>query len=387
MGNVIQLDARVCMRVFTDFSPELDKSWGHLYAGLHTPSFLQHPEWYRCWDSAYGSRKDKENIFVLIEEAGVPIAIVPLAYYRSAHVGVAVRRLALQTDFELKDFIFDERKFTPRVFLDALQALARHERYAWDVFAADRLAQDSLACRLLSEARTASRHLEQSQVMNRLRRRSDGDAAFAIPKGWLKTLQKKQRRLADLGAVGFDIVSEEPVSEEPVAKEPALVAAYASFLQIEGAGWKGEAGNNTSLLQDAHQQKFYCDLVATVADGFAGSVALLTLNNVAVAATVNLRVGDTFNIMKIAYDENYRDFSPGNLLILKIAENLSGDTGIAYVNFISGLEWHKIWGPETLPVFDMNFYSRTPCGYALLLKARLKPLVQQFSKVLKALTV
>jgi len=97
---------------------------------------------------------------------------------------------------------------------------------------------------------------------------SDGDAAHyverAVGKKRHKEFQRLRRRLAESGAVAFEM-----------ARSPAAVAAaLQDFLALEAKGWKGAAG--TALVQSAELRRFAEAAVDTLArHGQAGVARLL----------------------------------------------------------------------------------------------------------------
>ena len=145
-----------------------------------------------------------------------------------------------------------------------------------------------------------------------------------LPARRRKDLQRNRRRLEALG----------PVAHVAYSSGEGLNQAVEAFLSIEASGWKGEQG--TALAKDLHTQRF-----AQQAFANGGSrVDLLTLNGVAIAASVVVFAGQVGFTVKCAYDERYRNYSAGLLLELEVirsflqegwAERLDGATAGAHV--------------------------------------------------------
>jgi CelD/BcsL family acetyltransferase involved in cellulose biosynthesis len=147
-----------------------------------------------------------------------------------------------------------------------------------------------------------------------------------------KKMRQDWNRLAALGAV--EIVND---------RTPAAArAAFETFLEMEHQSWKG--ANGTALLCSARDAGFVRRWFSNLADAGAASVAMLTLDGKAIATQVLLRQGTTAYTWKIAYDAAYEKYSPGVLLVDRLAEQLLDD-GIDAVESCSPLGgfMEKVW--------------------------------------------
>ena len=132
----------------------------------------------------------------------------------------------------------------------------------------------------------------------------------------LKELRRQRHRLAEHGAVSFD-----------VARSPAEVAnAIETFLKLEASGWKGQRG--TALLQVEGDAIFIRR--ATVALAAAGRCEIITLRSgeAPVAAGIVLRQQSRAFFFKIGIDERFAKFSPGVQLTLELTRHLCADPAI-----------------------------------------------------------
>jgi len=142
----------------------------------------------------------------------------------------------------------------------------------------------------------------------------------ALPHKKLKELGRQLRRLADDGAVAWDI-----------ARDPAAVAsALGDFLTLEAAGWKGRAG--TAAERDPAIRAFMEAAVPALARDGQAEIMRLSLAGCAIAALIVLRSGDTAWCWKIAYDERHARASPGVQLMLHATKALLAEPGLACVD-------------------------------------------------------
>ncbi|QIG93210.1 MULTISPECIES: GNAT family N-acetyltransferase [unclassified Bradyrhizobium] len=169
------------------------------------------------------------------------------------------------------------------------------------------LARDGLQPRLLSAYQRAQ--LDATRDADQLLRDALG------PKK-LKELRRQRQRLADHGAVRFD-----------VARTPREVAtALETFLVLESGGWKGRRG--TALSQHAGDEAFIRRATSAMAE--AGRCEILTLYAGAtpVAGGIVVRHQDRAFFFKIGIDERFAKHSPGAQLTLELTRNLCADPAI-----------------------------------------------------------
>ncbi len=135
-----------------------------------------------------------------------------------------------------------------------------------------------------------------------------------------KKLRQHRRRLADGGALRFSMASE---AEE-------VRQTFKGFLTLEAAGWKGRG--HTALLSRTSDANFARAMIAALAAEGRAHIYALTLETKPVSMQIVLRAGNTAFTWKTVYDERFRDFSPGMLLLEDCTAALLADEGIAHVD-------------------------------------------------------
>lgn len=123
-----------------------------------------------------------------------------------------------------------------------------------------------------------------------------------------QTLRRKMRQLATQGELTFTTHSGQQVAE-----------AMREFVALEDKGWKGRAG--TSLLQDENGGKLAFDTLSSPEFGQT-RIECLRLNGAAIAMNIFIGSQKSALLFKPTYDENYRKFSPGQLLHLQTLQSL-----------------------------------------------------------------
>ncbi|WP_437185818.1 GNAT family N-acetyltransferase [Planctomicrobium sp. SH668] len=134
----------------------------------------------------------------------------------------------------------------------------------------------------------------------------------------LREYRRKRRKLETLGDVEY----------RQLTDLRALDCWTDWFLQLEAQGWKARAG--TAIQQNEAETKFFREFVA---QGFpVGKVRLegLFLNGEPIALKCILIAGKVAFAFKIAFDETYRNASPGVQLEFESLRELAADPSIEW---------------------------------------------------------
>jgi Acetyltransferase (GNAT) domain len=159
----------------------------------------------------------------------------------------------------------------------------------------------------------------QSHVRACLDATRDADALLhdALGGKKLKELRRQRQRLAEHGAVRFD-----------VARSPEEVAsALEAFLVLEASGWKGRRG--TALMQVVGDSAFIRRATRALAGSGQCEIITLHAGGTPVAAGVVLRHQDRAFFFKLGVDERFAKYSPGVQLTLDLTRHLCADPAIA----------------------------------------------------------
>jgi CelD/BcsL family acetyltransferase involved in cellulose biosynthesis len=133
----------------------------------------------------------------------------------------------------------------------------------------------------------------------------------------LKELRRQRQRLAEHGAVSFD-----------VARSPEDVAsAIETFLVCEASGWKGRRG--TALMQVEGDATFIRRATKALAASGQCEIVILRAGDTSVAAGIVLRHQDRAFFFKLGVDERFAKYSPGVQLTLDLTRHLCADPKVA----------------------------------------------------------
>lgn len=122
-----------------------------------------------------------------------------------------------------------------------------------------------------------------------------------------KTLRRQWRKLS---ALGVQYVSK---------RDPGAVrAGVETFLALEASGWKGRRG--TALLMEPGAVTFARTMTRLLAQEGRCRIESLELDGAPLAMLIVLQSGDRAFAWKMAYDEAWSDYSPGNQLIAEFTK-------------------------------------------------------------------
>ena len=167
----------------------------------------------------------------------------------------------------------------------------------------------AMAALLADTAKTRALPLRQANSAGRALATASGPQPSTAR---AKQLRRKRKRLEELGPVSITQVD---------AGEPGFSHACAQFLALEASGWKGAAG--TALGATAATRAF-----AEQAFVSQARILALSLAGRPIAMILLLLGRETGYSVKVAYDEAFAAFSPGNLLDAACLDLLGPESGL-----------------------------------------------------------
>ena len=128
--------------------------------------------------------------------------------------------------------------------------------------------------------------------------------------------RRQKRKLSELGKLAYH-----------VARNPEEVRQRAEeFLTLEASGWKGS--RRSALAMDRYRAAFTREAITNLAEKDNVRIHTLDLDGRAIASMIVFVMNGTAYTWKTAFDENYSQFSPGQLLVEDLTETLLEDPNI-----------------------------------------------------------
>jgi len=274
--------------------------------GASNEPFLR-PEWF----AAFAKNFEKEILLLTVRRDQKLRAVLPLVRKNGNLDGVPVRKL--QAVFNLQTPRFDlihGRDETEREEIVKAVWKEIKKQSKWDVLEMRLVKKDGWLNDLLAFAasenyRTGIWQMDSAPFIT-LPQGSDKEKLFeeytkGLKKSFRQDLNRTLRRLKELGKVEFVVTR---------AYSPELMQKY---FELEAKGWKGRGG--TAVACDPKAIKLHDDFARAVAEKNALFVYELKLDGRTIAMSVNIMYDRQTVFWKTSYDEEYRTYSPGNLLI------------------------------------------------------------------------
>jgi CelD/BcsL family acetyltransferase involved in cellulose biosynthesis len=145
-------------------------------------------------------------------------------------------------------------------------------------------------------------------------------------------------------------------------------AALERFYQLEASGWKGAEG--TAIQCDPHTRRFY-DAVAQAAAGQGYfSLDFLELDGKPIAGHFGFNFRGRYFLAKAGYDESYRRYGPGQLLVNEILSQ-TPQRGLHEFDFVGPATWDESRWAQARRTSYRVFIFRNNWYGALLHAARI----------------
>lgn len=336
--------------------------------GSHDQPFYR-PEWIGAYVNAFAS---EQTLQVITARSGGRLrAVLPLLEERTFFCGLLVKKLRGAANvhscrFDLVRAAGPDGEAAVEAIWNFLRDLP-----GWDVLELPDVPLGGSVEQLLAAA--------EKEGYPTARRESLRSPYLLLPQGdsgeesWLwrtdakfrANLRRRRRNLATRGTLRLRRV------------ETADPDALQRVLELEKSGWKGRAGS--AIACNPKTRQFY-EGVARRAQQF-GYLALyfLELDARPIACHFGLAHRGRYFLPKPAYDEKYREFSPGQLLVNAVLRDCA-ERGFSEFDFLGPwMEWKGEWTSEVRPHAFCYIFNKSPLGWALwTTKFKLKSVVKSW---------
>lgn len=196
-----------------------------------------------------------------------------------------------------------------------------------------------------------------------------------LKKNFRMRLHRSQNKLARLPNVTVDVITDDVVSEEHLKR----------FMDLEASGWKGRSG--IAIKSSPVNTALHKTLVHRLARQGWLEWHWLKTDGKVIAGLLMLKVSGIQRAHKIAYDEDYRAYSPGTMLLFKAIERAFSSSEINEINFLGDAKWLGNWQFEKRVHYMAALFPRRPlsllCGYSLKVIGRAMQRIPVLRKAVK----
>jgi CelD/BcsL family acetyltransferase involved in cellulose biosynthesis len=166
-----------------------------------------------------------------------------------------------------------------------------------------------------------------------------------------KALRRHRRKLEDEGAVQFEVHD----------GRTDLDGLIAEVFAVEAAGWKGR--NGTAMSSHPQTARFYTDVARWAADRGWLRLALLRLDGRPIACDFALEQGGVWYTLKAGYNEEFRSFGPGALLLADEIAHCCEQPGLSRMDLLGHADPFKAsWTTQSSPRTWIRSFNKSPVG-------------------------
>ncbi len=183
-------------------------------------------------------------------------------------------------------------------------------------------------------------------------------------------LRRKKKLLEKAGRMNFEMLVPRPEDIEPYLKK---------FIRVESASWKGK-GRKALLFNERLRGFYYSYAKAAAARGIM-RICFLKVDAGSIAAALAVEESKRLWILKIGYDEKWKQCAPGILLMHEMIR-YAFEQGLEAYEFLGNEEpWIRRWTKQVHPYVTVRVYTYTFQGLLSLgLDAARSIFVKAFKK-------
>lgn len=293
------------------------------------------PEWFHIFVENF----EKEILLLTVRRAGKLRAILPLVKRRGNLHGIPVKSLEAVYNLNTQRFdLIHGADETERN--EIVQAVWREikNQSKWRVLELRQVKKDSWLNDLLAVAGSENYRTGIWQM--------DGAPFVTLPQGedkeklieecfgglkkhFRRDLKRRLTRLEEQGAVEFVVTR---------GYQPELMQKY---FELEARSWKGRSG--TAVACDPKVVKLHDDFARAVAAKNALFIYELKFEGKTIAMSINIMYDRKTIFWKTSFDEDYKRYSPGNLLIQEFLADAIRHNSSELDMLSPATDYKKVW--------------------------------------------
>jgi CelD/BcsL family acetyltransferase involved in cellulose biosynthesis len=354
---------------------QLGDEWREFLGRVQNDSPYWRPEWILAALRAYSPQA--KVVVVTVRQFGTLCAMLPLVEERGKFAGLPARKLrapltTVGVGIDIPCAVSESKQpVADREEAIALIWNALKARKNWDVLELPSVFEGA-AIERLSALAEKDGHRSGSWTIPLI-------AFFAIPQGpsGKKDLEKYPRhpklrskvrqREAKLAALG---------SVRLLRTEKNGANDLQRFYDMEAAGWKGK--EKSAIISDPRSHQFFDEVTREAEKSGHLCLYTLELDGKAIAAHIGFNYRGRYWAAKSTYDENYRDYAPGHLIVKAILQDCS-ERGVS--EYVMGIreDWKMEWTQDVRKrsyqcIFNRGFWPRILYAVRFSLRQRLSRL-------------
>jgi hypothetical protein len=331
----------------------LRNTWEEIVSGMDHRRFFHLWEWHHSYLACL-EPDSNAMMFFLFKKRETPVAIFPLRFTKISLGGLKLRALSFPSHNHL--LLNDLICLGDALHLPLYQLFSgylRNHGESWDLIQLPHLLEDDCAIQLFNNHPPPRFMLKHEGRCDYMETTGTYESFLSgLSKNFRRNLKRARQYLDELPGVEFTFTHSGPELEEKLD----------AFLDVEASGWKGALGSGTAIKLQPSLQCFYRTLTRIFSSRGRVSINTLTTDGKCIAAQFCILLDNTAYVLKIGYDEGYKRYAPGNLLVDLFMKRGTEDGTIESINFITDAEWHVDWQPKAYDKSTLYLFNTTPAG-------------------------
>jgi hypothetical protein len=346
----------------------LRNTWEEVVSGMDHRHFFHLWGWHHSYLQCLETNPNNP-LFFLFTKGKTPVAIFPLQFTNISLGGLKLRTLAFPSHSHLPlcDLICHRDALHLPLF-QLLREYLRNQNKSWDLIQLPHLLEDASAIQVINNhppSRFILKHEGRCDFMDTTG--TYESFLSGLSKNFRRSLKRARQYLDELPGVEFTFTQNGLELEDK----------FWAFIEVEASGWKGALGIGTAIKLHPNLQCFYRTLTHTLSASGKVSINTLTADGKCIAAQFCILLDDTAYILKIGYDEGYKRYAPGNLLVDLFLKKCMENRTIDRINLITDAEWHEDWKPKSYDKSIFYLFNATPAGFIGYVILRSYPILKK----------
>jgi hypothetical protein len=320
----------------------LSEEWARLLQSMPGARFNHFPGWHRAY-LASGDFDPANVWFIAAYREGELAAICPLQFQTHRVPFLQPRYLGtLEGDeLQLTDFVFAPVVENASLLYELVQWLRAQRTLRWDVLRLLQVSENSslgYAAQARPPSFTWAADYDASAYFDTSGSYEQATRAMTSK---MRSNLRRRTRLAETAA---------PLRFESCRQPEVVGPAFEIFLDMESSGWKGDAGNRSSIRCRPGVLAFYTEMVREFMARDECVINLLWHGDQAIAGQLGLHVGRTLYILKVGYRDANPTLAPGILLQDRTLRHACEHPDVDVLSMVNNPHWVHGFKPHTVKV-------------------------------------
>ena len=142
--------------------------------------------------------------------------------------------------------------------------------------------------------------------------------------------------------------------------------------KLESSGWKADIGTAVNISNSKGQ--FYVEMLTLFANRKSARIFQLLFNQKVVASALTIQGDGMVVILKIAYDEIFKDYSPGMIMYYELHKHFFDASGVNSIEYYGkATQRMQQWAVDIREIYHLNYYRSPLIKQAIFGLRKMRP--------------